>query len=129
VLAAYNYRGRDTELPGGVLRFDATTGQLVDSLLNNLPAFGAASGGQLGLAFGPDGDLYVGSPRAKAVLRFDVASHAKIGEYFTPGPSHSAEFIVFLPVNVPEPATIVLALFSASCLLIAQPRRRMNALR
>ena len=107
LLAPYNYRNRDTVLPGGIMRFDPVTGMLIDTLLDDLPAFGAAAGGQLGLAFDPDGHLYVGSQLAKAVLKFDPLSKAQIGEYPTGSNGASATFIQFLPV--PEP--------SATCLV------------
>src|SRR4051794_29733644 len=46
---------------GGVMRFDPSNGSYIDTVIDDIPALGAANGGALGLAFGPDGDLYVGS--------------------------------------------------------------------
>jgi hypothetical protein len=106
--AAYNYQGRDLVLPGGVMRFDPKSGELVETLLDDLPAFGAASGGGLGLAFGPDGELYVGSQYAKAVLRFDAMSRTRTGEFSISGFVQGAEFIQF--VGIPEPSAAMIAL-------------------
>jgi hypothetical protein len=106
--AAYNYRYRDAVRDGGIITFDSETGAMLEIVVDDLPAFGAANGGTLGLAFGPDGDLFVGSQHAKAILRFDQLSLQRIQEIPIAGLAHSATFIVFLPV--PEPAALVLVM-------------------
>jgi hypothetical protein len=85
------------------MQFDAATGEMIDRLLDDIPAFGAANGGMLGVAFGLEGDLYIGNQHAKAVLRYDRLTGAKLREYATPGTSASSTFIEFLPV--PKPAS------------------------
>lgn len=117
--AAYNYPGRDQVLEGGVLRFDSTTGAYVDTLVNDVPAFGAASGGTLGIAFGPDGDLYVGSQAAVAVLRYDIATGALVESLSLEGTWRSASHIAFLPVPAPGGATLV-----CGWMLVVGSRRR-----
>jgi hypothetical protein len=108
VYATYNYRFRDQVLDGGVMRFDGITGSLLNVLIDDTPAFGAASGGDLGLAFGPDGQLYVGSQRASAILRYDAATGALLGTLPIPPGVAGAGYLTFLPV--PEPTSIVLPL-------------------
>jgi hypothetical protein len=94
LFAAYNYRRRDQALDGGIIRFDFDTGEFIDILIDDIPAFGAASGGTLGVAVGPEGNLYVGSQMADAVLRFDPLS----GEHNGAFPIvRSATFMQFLP--------------------------------
>src|SRR5947209_339168 len=52
----------------GVLRYAETTGAFIDSFVG--PGSGGLARSQ-GLAFGPDGNLYVSSQESQSVLRFD----------------------------------------------------------
>lgn len=101
LFAAYNYARRDQALDGGIIRFNSDTGELIDILIDDIPASGAVSGGALGVAFGPEGDLYVGSQVADAVLRFDPLSGEKNGEFPIAGLAHSATYIQFLRTEPP----------------------------
>jgi outer membrane protein assembly factor BamB len=121
---AYDYRNRDTVLPGGIMRFDTTTGEIIDIFLDDIPAFGAANGGILGVAFGPEGDLYIGSQHAKAVLRFDRLSGMKIREYATPGSPPSSTFIEFLPV--PEPTSVLVFSLATVPIMISHCARQIR---
>lgn len=67
------------ETRGRVLRFDAATLQAAGSLLEL-----GAGAGITGLAFGPDGDAYVGAYNEHTVYRFDAAGAPK-GAVFAPG--------------------------------------------
>jgi WD40 repeat protein len=101
VYVAYNYHGRDQVLEGGVMRFDGATGSFLDIAVSGISAFGAASGGSLGLAFGTNGDLYVGSQRASAVLRFDWSTGEQLGSLPLNGTVTGASYLVF--AEIPEP--------------------------
>jgi hypothetical protein len=68
------------ESRGRVLRFDAASLTPVDTFIE----LGAAAG-ITGIAFGPDGDVYVGAYNQHAVRRFDGASGAAKGFAFAPG--------------------------------------------
>jgi len=58
-----------------VLRFDGTTGDLIDVFASvNAPS---------GLVFGPDGHLYVSSYNDNAVLRYDIASGVAVDTFAT----------------------------------------------
>ncbi|MGE3637027.1 MAG: hypothetical protein AB7G28_00610 [Pirellulales bacterium] len=122
VYAAYNYRFRDTVLDGGVLRFDSATGQFVDTVLTGIPAFGAASGGALGLAFGPKGDLFVGSQYAGAILRYDVATGELVERLPIGVGVAGASYLVFSPV--PEPGGMGLLIVASGFAVGARERRR-----
>jgi hypothetical protein len=111
VYAAYNYRFRDTVLDGGVMRFDSATGEYVDTVVTGIPAFGAASGGSLGLAFGPEGDLYVGSQYAHAILRYDLATGELVESLPIGGGVVGASYLAFSPV--PEPGGMGLVMMAA----------------
>lgn len=113
VYAAYNYRFRDTVLDGGVLRFDGATGEFIDTVVTGIPAFGAASGGSLGLAFGPEGDLYVGSQYAHAILRYDVATGELVESLPIGGGVVGASYLAFSPVPVPEPGGVGMVILAA----------------
>lgn len=61
----------------GVVRVDTPTGNLLGTF--------AASGSSQGVAFGPDGSLYVASFIPDAVLKFDRSTGAHVGGSFTTG--------------------------------------------
>lgn len=125
VYATYNYRFRDQVLDGGVMRFDGVTGSLLDVLIDDTPAFGAASGGDLGLAFGPGGELYVGSQYASAILRYNPVTGALLGTLpIAPG-TRGAGYLAFLPV--PEPRSIASLLVALSILAISRARLASRA--
>jgi sugar lactone lactonase YvrE/subtilisin-like proprotein convertase family protein len=74
--------GSDSE----VLQYNGATGAFMSVFVSN------GSGGlhtPQGLAFGPDGNLYVSSGRSGAVLRYSGSTGAFLGA-FTPPPSNSA---------------------------------------
>ncbi|MEN1680422.1 MAG: hypothetical protein AAGJ46_12585 [Planctomycetota bacterium] len=104
--AAYNYSGRDQVLDGGVLRLDGATGELLEVLIDDIPAFGASNGGSLGLAFGPDGDLYVGSQHASSIFRYDPTTGSLKETIPIPGGVTGASHVVFA---APEPGSAGLA--------------------
>jgi WD40 repeat protein len=120
--AAYNYRFRDTVLDGGVMRFDGATGEYVDTVVTGIPAFGAASGGSLGLAFGPDCDLYVGSQHAHAILRYDVATGELVESLAIGGSVVGASYLAFSPV--PEPGGMGLVALAAG--IVVATRRSVR---
>ena len=88
--------------------------------MRDVPAQGAASGGSLGVAFGPLGDLDVGSQSAEAVLRYDPASGELLGRLPLTGFVTGASHLVFW--NVPEPGGV--ALFCVAILFVAFRRTR-----
>lgn len=72
-----------------VLECDATTGALVRTIVWNDPATAGDDTGGLdgptGLAFGPDGRMYVASIRTHAVLRYDATSGAFVDTFVATG--------------------------------------------
>jgi DNA-binding beta-propeller fold protein YncE len=76
-----------SRLEGGVphrdeiLRYDGETGEFIDIFVP--PA--KALDGPHGMAFGPDGNLYVGTRFSHSVLRYDAQSGALIDEFVSPG--------------------------------------------
>jgi outer membrane protein assembly factor BamB len=118
---AYSYYSRGGPLmKGGVMRFDPLTGSLLDTVISDLDVYGAEAGGSPGIAFGPDGDLYIGSQHAKAVFRYDATTWNQIGQFPLPGFVPSATYFRFLPV--PEPALGLLAFLPL--LFLGRYRRR-----
>lgn len=67
-------------LPGGVLRYDPTTGRFVDVFASHTKLDGAKD-----LDFGPDGHLYVVNNRTHRILRFDGSSGEFIDEFVKRG--------------------------------------------
>lgn len=120
--ATYNYHRRDQVQDGGIMTFDADTGELLGTLVDDLPAFGAANGGALGLAFGPTGDLYVGSRYAEAILRLDSSTFQVSDQLPLSGGTRSATFIAFVPV--PEPAMLSALLGLVGGILVWRRRRK-----
>ncbi len=99
----YSYHLRDMPpTNAGVMRFDLATGNLIDTVINGIDGYGAESGGALGIAFGPDGNLYIGSQHAKAVFEYSPATWSQINTISLPGIVPSATYLRFLPV--PEPS-------------------------
>ena len=67
---------------GSVERFDLATGSWLGSFVP------AGSGGLIspdGMAFGPDGNLYVSNERASSVLRYDGRTGASLGTFVPSG--------------------------------------------
>ena len=97
---------------GNVVRFDPVTGQ-------SLGEFVTAGSSELywadGMAFGPDGDLYVADSVLGTVRRYDGQTGAYI-DNFTGYGLDQASFIAF----VPEPGSLVL--LGASCVVLLRRR-------
>jgi outer membrane protein assembly factor BamB len=120
VYVAYDFYSRSGVLNAGVMRFDGETGTFLDFVMRDVPAQGAASGGSLGVAFGPQGDLYVGSQYAKAVFRYDPATGTRLGTLPLTGFVTGASHLAFL--MVPEPSGV--GLFCAAFLFAIGQRFR-----
>ena len=77
--------------PGTVLRYDGTTGAFMDNFVpaGSNPFGESGSGYPRGLVFGPDGNLYVGTPGFQAfhptVLRYDGRTGALIDAFVAEG--------------------------------------------
>ncbi len=72
---------------GKVLRYDGRTGVFLDTFVDNIPhgeAFGFALG-PLGLAFGPDGNLYVSNDFTNTVERYNGTTGASLGTFASAG--------------------------------------------
>ncbi|MBI5431870.1 MAG: NHL repeat-containing protein [Planctomycetes bacterium] len=86
-----------------VLVFDATSGVFVKALVVDDPLTAPDETGGLdaptGLAFGPDGRLYVASGNTDGVLRYDATSGAFVDVFVTPGAGGSdfPTFLAFRP--------------------------------
>jgi DNA-binding beta-propeller fold protein YncE len=85
-------------------RYDGTTGAFLGTF---------ASGGGLaqpyGLAFGPDGNLYVTSFASDDVKRYDGTTGAFIDTFASGGGLDGPTILVFTPqAAVPEPGTLLL---------------------
>ncbi|MFN0243489.1 MAG: hypothetical protein ACKVWV_11410 [Planctomycetota bacterium] len=86
-----------------VLECDAATGALVRTIVWNDPATPADDTGGLdgptGLAFGPDGRMYVASIQTDAVLRYDTTSGAFVDVFVASGAGGIAgpTFLAFQP--------------------------------
>ena len=70
---------------GGVLRFNGATGAFIDAFI---PAESEVYGG---IAFGPDGNLYVNSPSTHRVLRFNGTTGAFMDVFVSNATSPLAE--------------------------------------
>lgn len=84
-----------------VLVFDATSGAFVKALVIDDPLTPANETGGLdaptGLAFGPDGKLYVASGNTDSVLRYDATSGAFVDVFVAPGVSDFPTYLAFRP--------------------------------
>lgn len=85
-----------------VIRCDATDGTFVDNFVWNDPAVPGDETGGLdapsGMAFGPDGRLWVASLNTDAVLRYDAATGAFVDEIVSSSSGINAPtFLLFTP--------------------------------
>lgn len=78
-----------------------------------------------GMAFGPDGLLYVSNRRSQQITRFDAESGAFIDVFAYGGGLQSATGFVFVPAgaHAPEPNAIVVLLGPAFWITARRPRR------
>jgi hypothetical protein len=94
-----------------VLRFHGTTGAFLGTF-----ATGGGLDAPSGLAFGPDGNLYVSGFVSNNVVRYNGLTGAAIGVFASGGGLEGTTYLIFTP----EPATLSpLALLAALL-----PRRR-----
>jgi DNA-binding beta-propeller fold protein YncE len=88
------------EYPGAVLRYDGKTGAFIDAFVPPDPARNGGLQRTAGLAFGPDGDLYVSSgdlmPKG-SVLRYDGKTGAFKSIFVAPGKPDEPFGVVFGP--------------------------------
>jgi hypothetical protein len=87
-----------------VFQYDATSGAY-------LGVFAAGNGldAPIGLAQGPDGNIYVASTFADKIHRFNLSTGAFLGD-FVPNTVHDAPtYIGFTPFPVPEPTSLMFA--------------------
>lgn len=101
----------------GVFRHDPVTGAIVDTFIPGLLPLGDND-----IAFGPDGNLYVGG--GDRVRRFDALTAAFIDDFVAAGSGGLADarYLVFA-ADVPEPASATLVAFAAAALLRLRRRR------
>ena len=106
-------------LTDNVLRYDGVTGAFMD-------VFAAGGGLDMprGMAFGPDNDLYVSSQSTNQVLRYDGTTGAFIDVFASGGGLSDPSYLLFRPIAVPEPSTLMLSAAAAVCLLGYGWRRR-----
>src|SRR5262249_37376010 len=66
-----------------VLRYNGATGAFLDVFVDNIAhdSSGGFDVGPLGLAFGPDGNLYVTNDELNTVQRFDGVTGASLGSF------------------------------------------------
>lgn len=72
--------GESGPLPGYVNRYDAQTGQLLETFASDPLLDGAKD-----VEFGPDGNLYVTNNISSSVLKFDGTTGASLGMFVTEG--------------------------------------------
>lgn len=107
--------------PGIVKRYDGTTGAFLNDFVTS-----AQLDRSRAVAFGPDGNLYVGSfagAGATQIQRFDGGTGSYLGAFTTGGTLSQPFFLAY----VPEPATLSLTLSAISLLLLSVIRRRFRA--
>jgi streptogramin lyase len=110
-------------LPGsaGVDRFDPQTGALIDHFIPN--GSGGLSGA-FGLSFGGDGLLYVNSPAASSVLRYDATTGAFRDTFLAPAQYQLALGLGQIAWAVPEPGMVSVLLLAAATLSHRRTRGR-----
>jgi len=74
---------------GKVLRYNGTTGAFLGTFVDNIPHCDASTCGfalgPLGLAFGPDGNLYVSNDFTNTVTRYNGTTGASLGIFVSAG--------------------------------------------
>jgi hypothetical protein len=97
--------------PPAVLEYNGTTGAFVTS-------FASGNGLRIpqGLAFGPNGDLFVSNSDTSSVLEYNGTTGALVGTFASGGGLVSPTYLIFA---VPEPSS--LALLAGDCPLAGWP--------
>ncbi|MBX3414059.1 MAG: NHL repeat-containing protein [Pirellulales bacterium] len=92
-------------LLNGIGRLNGTTFEYIDTFVDEVTLAGPGS-----IAFGPDGNLYVANWNVNNVHRYDGVTGTFLGEFVAKGSGGLFGPKAILFVNVPEPATWVMAL-------------------
>jgi hypothetical protein len=88
---------------GQTLRFNGSTGAFLGVF-----AEGNGMNAPVGIAIGPDGNVYVASTGGSRIQRFDVASGAFLGNFVASTAHPFPTYIQFSPSPIPEPNTMIL---------------------
>jgi hypothetical protein len=113
--------GAGTGTNDKVFQFDGTTGAF-------LGVFAAGNGLDvpIGLAQGPDNNVYVASVFGSNVKRFDVITGTFVDDFIQSTAHDFPAYIGFTPFPIPEPTGIVLTVLPAGAALARLLRRSLR---